>query len=154
MTPKTPDNKFPVFLLSLIIVSFLQLNWKASLGWSPELVMTLMVISGFYLNILEMAALSAVGIFIFNWRPVPGAEILFFFFIPFLIVFARRFFPWRVEINNIAGIILAVSLFYAVFGLQALMANIPLFILILVITAGFGAAGFQLFNYFYKISPI
>ncbi len=154
MMPKTSDNKFAVFLLSLVIVSFLQLNWKASLGWSPELVMALMVISGFYLNIIEMAALSASGIFIFNWRPVPGAEVLFFFFIPFLVVFARRFFPWRVEINNIAGIILAISIFYVVFAPHALMANISLFILILVITSGFGAAGFQLFNYFYKISPI
>lgn len=151
---KASNNRFIVFLLALIVASFLQLNWKASFGWSPEFIMAFLVISGFYLGILEMAALSAAGIFILNWRPGMGWEILFFFFIPFLVIYARKFLPWHAGINNIIGIIFSICVFYAAFDLQAVMANMLLFGIIIAITAGFGAAGFQLFNYFYKISPI
>lgn len=146
---KAPSNKFAVFFLAFIIASFLQLNWKAAFGWSPEFAMALLVVCGFYLSILEMAALSAAGIFIFSWRPGPGWEILFFFLIPFIVIYARKFLPWHGGINNIIGIILAVSVFYAVSDFTAIAANIPLFSIILFITVCFGAAAFQLFNYFY-----
>jgi len=151
---KASNNRFAVFSLAFIAASFLQLNWKAGFGWSPEFVMALLVICGFYLNILEMAVISAAGIFIFNWRPNPGWEILFFFFIPFLAIYARKFLPWHGGINNIVVIILSVFAFYAVSDLPTVITNTPLLAIILLITAGFGAAAFQFFNYFYKISPI
>ncbi|HUX35496.1 MAG TPA: hypothetical protein VMV71_00515 [Candidatus Paceibacterota bacterium] len=151
---KASNNRFAVFLLSFVIASFLQLNWKAALGWSPEFVMALFIICGFYLNLFEMLALSAAGIFIFNWRPEPGWEVLFFFSIPFMVIYARRFLPWHGGINNTVGIIFAVSAFYAISDFPAVAANISLFSIILGITAVFGAAVFQFFSYFYKISPI
>ena len=147
-------NKFAVCSLLLFIALFLQLNWKVGFGWAPELVMASLIIFGLYLGVLEMTVLSALGVFILNWRPVPGYEILFFFFVPFLNIFARRIFPWRTELNNIAGIILSVSIFYSISNPGGIAANSYLFALIILITAGFGAAVFQILNYFYKISVI
>lgn len=150
---KIQNNKFAVFFLTIIIASFAQLNMKAVFGWSPEFILAALVVSGFYLSILETATLAAISIFIINWRPLPGWEMFLFLMFPFVVILARKILPWRSEINGIFGIVLSVAAFYALSDLNAIFLNPVLFGNILALTAGFGAILFQIFNYFYKISP-
>ncbi|MEK7546680.1 MAG: hypothetical protein AAB536_00655 [Patescibacteria group bacterium] len=151
---KEKYGKLAASFLFFVIASFLQLNFKAFFGWSPEFAMAALVVFGFYLSVLEMGVLSFFGIFLFNWRVLPGWEILFFFLIPFFMMFARKIFPWRNDFNCVLGTVFSVFVFYAVFGLQGILGNPGVFMWILAATAFFGAAVFRLLNYFYKISPI
>ena len=126
---------------------------KAVFGWSPEFILAALVVSGFYLNILETATLVAVSILILNWRPTPGLEIFLFLILPFAVILARKFSPWKSEINGVLGIVLSVVVFYAFSNLSAIFLNPIIFAEIIALTALFGAILFQIFNYFYKISP-
>lgn len=149
---KIQSNKFAVFFFTLIIASFAQLSMKAALGWSPELVMTTLVLAAFYLSVLEMAALSAFGIFILNWRPLPGWEIFLFFLLPFMVMSVKKIFPWRSVINGVLGTVLSVAVFYALSNWNAVISNLAVFAEILALTAVFSAVLVQILNYFYKIS--
>lgn len=151
--PRASISKFTVFFLATIIASFAQLNMKAVFGWSPEFILAALVVSGFYLNILETATLVAVSILILNWRPTPGLEIFLFLILPFAVILARKFSPWKSEINGVLGIVLSVVVFYAFSNLSAIFLNPIIFAEIIALTALFGAILFQIFNYFYKISP-
>lgn len=151
---KAPNNKFAVFLLAFIIVSFLQFNWKDIFGWSPEFAMAFLVVCGFYLNIGETAVICAIGVLLFNWLPLPGSEILFYFLIPLIIIYVRKMFPWQSGFINFLGTILAVAVFYSVSDFPAVAANLPFFAMIVFTTAVFGAVIFYLFDYFYKMPSI
>ncbi|MBI4084906.1 MAG: hypothetical protein HY432_00080 [Candidatus Liptonbacteria bacterium] len=148
------QNKFIVSLLLLLIASFLQFNFKLHFGWTPEFAMATLVVFGFYLGFLEIAFLCALGVFLFNWMPLPGFEILFFFLLPFLVLSARKIFPWKSEVNNVLIVSVSAFLFYAISDWSVISGNAFLFGLILIGTAAFGAAIFQILNYFYKLSPI
>jgi len=145
-------DKFAVFFFTLIIVSFAQLGIKAEFGWSPELILATLVLSAFYLGILEMAALCAFGIFLLNWRPLPGLEIVLFFLFPFVIMYVKTIFPWKSMINCVFGAVLSVAFFYGVSNWGAIVSNPIIFAYILALTAVFCAVLFQIFNYFYKTS--
>ncbi len=147
------SNKFAASVLVLTIALSLQFNFKAFLGWSPEFVMAALVALIFYLDILEMAILAALSVLIMNWKPLPGLEMMFFFIIPFLVMFGRNISPWESGFNNILGIILSVIIFYAVFGWSVFWGNIYFLGLITGMTTIFGAAIFHILSYFYKISP-
>ncbi len=148
---KLSSNKFAVFFFTFIIASFSQLNLKAALGWSPELIMSMLVVAGFYLSVLEIAALSAFGIFILNWQPFPEWEIILYFLLPFVIISAKNIFPWSGAINGILGAVLSTAVFYAISNFGAIISNPMVFINILILTAVFSFVLFQLFNFLYKI---
>jgi len=147
---KVSINKFGAFFFVLIIASFAQLNLKAAVGWSPELILATLVISAFYSSVLEMAALCAFGILILNWQPFPGWEILLFFFLPFIVVSVKNIFPWRGMVNGVLGAVLSVVVFYALSDWGAIVSNPAVFAKILALTAIFSAALIQILNYFYK----
>ncbi|MDO8664209.1 MAG: hypothetical protein Q7K44_01510 [Candidatus Liptonbacteria bacterium] len=147
---KLSINKFAVFFFTLITVSFAQLNLKATFGWSPELILSALVISAFYLGVLEMATLCAFGILILNWRPFPGWEISLFFLLPFMVMFVKKIFPWRSMINGVLGTVLSVAVFYALSDWGAIISGPAVFAEILVLTGIFAAALFQILSYFYK----
>ncbi len=147
---KLSINKFAVFFFALIIASFAQLSLKAAFGWSPELILAALVISGFYLSVLEMAILCVFGILILNWQPLPGWEILLFFLLPFMVMSVKKIFPWRGMINGVLGTVLSVAVFYALSDWGAIISNPAVFAKILALTAIFSAALFQILNYFYK----
>ncbi len=150
--PKLSINKFAVFFCAFTIASLAQLNLKAALGWSPELVMATLVLAAFYLSVLEMTALSALGIFILNWRPFIDWEILLFFLLPFIVMSAKKIFPWRSAISGVLSSVLSVTVFYAFSNWSAIISNTAAFSEILALTAVFSAVLVQIFNYFYRTS--
>lgn len=147
---KVSINKFAVFFFTLIIAIFAQSILKTAFGWSPELIMATLVAAGFYLSVLEMAALSTFGIFILNWQPFPEWEIILYFILPFAIMSIKNILPWSGSVNGILGAVLSTAVFYATSDFGAIVYNQAIFAEILAATAVFSAVLFQIINYFYK----
>lgn len=147
--PKPSINKAAVFIFIFIISVFAQVIFKSSIGWSPEFIMAALVTAVFYLNVLEMVLLSAFGIFMLNWQPVLGWEILLFFLMPFIIMAAKNIFPWNAIINSVFGTVLSITVFYGLVNWSAILSNPVIFAEVLMLTAIFSAVLFQISNYFY-----
>lgn len=146
-------SKFIVFVLALITALFLQFTCMLIWGWSPEFIIALLIVSRFYLDILETTALVTFSILIIDWRPAPGGELIFFVALLLAAIFAKRIFPWKNEINGVLGIILTIVFFYGLSNPSVVISSAFVFFDIVILTGISGAIMFKIFNCFYKILP-
>jgi|GEM_PF-2445088 len=142
--------KFYTCLLTLIIALMLQLNSRDVFGWSPEFVLGTMIVFAFYLEFIELAALTSVSALALNWQPSLNLELLLIAILPMIIFGVKKFLPWRNAINNFLAILSALLIFYGATNYAALSGYPFLFPKIVFGNLIFGGLLFQTFGYFYK----
>ncbi len=143
-------NKLIIFFLILLIALFLQVNWRVAAGWSPEFVVGVLIVSAFYLNLLEVAALSVASAFFLGWRPVPNFEILLLIFLPLFIAYFKKYFPWRNDVNVLISLLFSISVFYSLTNFGALVSDFRIFSFIAAATAFFVFLMFHALNRLYE----
>ncbi len=107
-------KKFLSAFLLLVLMLTLSLKLKLFFGFAPDFVAALLITFGFIFSFYETAILGAFGLWILNWRPLPGRELLVLAGLMLLAYLGRYFMPFKRFVSLGAITLLGTLLLYAV----------------------------------------
>lgn len=117
MNPLERNNQLFLFtILALILAVVLQFRFQGWFGYSPDLVLALMVAASFFLPFVEFLFLVVLGAWLLNWQPVLGYEMVAMMALPILVFWARRFLPGKLYFSLGLATFLVLILFYIPVG--------------------------------------
>lgn len=117
--------KFISGLVLLLIVLAFTLKMKLFFGWTPDLVLGLLVAYGMVFGFYEVFFFSGFAAWILNWQPWPGPELWILAGIAILAFAGKFFMPWQRWVSTIilaGGGVLAL---YAAGAPSTLLSNLP-----------------------------
>jgi hypothetical protein len=79
-----------LLVLASLLLTF---KFKAALGWSPDFILPVLVVSGFFLDIYALAFLVLMAIWVINWQAGLPVELWIMAVAPFVAWFGKRFMP-------------------------------------------------------------
>jgi hypothetical protein len=140
--------KLPVMCALMILAIEIQLLCISSFGWSLDLALATLIAFTAFVNLHELTFLTLLSMWLLNWQPAVGPELLAFGLIPLVAFVARKSSPWNIWASTGAFILSGVPFMYLAAGVPLRIMREPQFILN---AAGSAAAGLLLLWLLYEI---
>jgi hypothetical protein len=106
-------SRFLGAALLVLLAMLLTLKLKAILGWSPDLILPVLVVAAFLLDIYALAFLVLLGVWVLNWQTGLPLELLVLAAVPLAAWFGKRFLPPAPWLTLAAAIAAGELLLYA-----------------------------------------
>ncbi len=136
------------FVLLLIVLGF-TLKMKLFFGWTPDLVIALLVAFGMTFGIYEVLIFTGLTVWILNWQPWPAPELVWLVLLALLSFTGRFFMPWQRWVSVIVLTAGGIAVFYALALPAALPGAWRFFLGDVLISVLFSFAVVRIFRFFY-----
>ncbi len=149
MSP-SQSHKFLAGFLVLVIAFLLWSRFGYLFNFKPDFVFASLIALSFFLGLLELLFLILLSVFLMNWQPILGVEMMIFSVVPIgIFLFRKIIFPLEGWLSNLVGIVLGLIVFYGLTDLSLALAHYGTILKDIFISALFGFLIFGLFDYFY-----
>lgn len=136
--------------LLVLIAMVLTFKLKAALGWSPDLILPVLAVTGFLLNIYPLTLLVFLSAWVLNWQTGLPAEIWILSATPFFAWLGKRFLPSMPWLTLAATIVVGEILLYAVADTNMFFSNIGFIISNIAFASFLGVALAVLLEWVYE----
>jgi hypothetical protein len=135
--------KFVSFFLIVILSLLLQIQFRASLHWSPEFVLASLIVIAFFASLPELLFLTVLSAWLLNWQPGLAPELALFLLMPVIAHLFRRLLPWEPWVTLV--LVLSAAECALAILTEADVFRTLLFYGVLASTLAYGAGTFLLF---------
>lgn len=133
--------------LAALLLTF---KFKAALGWSPDLILPVLAVAGFFLNIYSLAFLVFLIVWVLNWQAGLPMELWILALVPFAAWLGKRFLPSSPWLT-LAGVIgVGEILVYGLAGGGIFLGNLGFIISNMAFAVLFGLALMTLLEWVYE----
>jgi hypothetical protein len=126
--------------LLVLVALLLTFKLKSALGWSPDLLLPVLAVAGFFLNIYALAFLVLLVIWILNWQAGLPPELWVLAAVPFAAWLGKKFLPSAPWLTLAAIIGAGEVLLYALADAGMLLGNLGFIISNIVFAVLLGLA--------------
>ncbi|OGY98453.1 MAG: hypothetical protein A2855_00045 [Candidatus Liptonbacteria bacterium RIFCSPHIGHO2_01_FULL_57_28] len=143
-------SKFVSAALLVLVALLLTFKLKAALGWSPDVLLPILAVAGFFLDIYALAFLVLLTVWVLNWQTGLPVEMLVLAAAPCAAWLGKRFLP-AVPWLTLAAVILAGEVaLYALGDASILLGNLGFIISNVVFALLFGLSLMALLEWAYE----
>jgi len=137
--------RFIAAVFAVFLACVLQF-WFASLGIAVNLILAALIALAFLFGIWEVVFFTVLALFIINWQPAFGEEIVLFGVLPLAAYASHRLFSWEAWAGSLVAIAAGLVITYGALEPEIFFARPGAFLLDLIGSLLFGAAVFAVLN--------
>ncbi|MEK9180336.1 MAG: hypothetical protein AAB897_02910 [Patescibacteria group bacterium] len=137
------SKKFITAILILFIGAAAQLILGEFFGFWINFALAALVAVAFFLELIQLAFLALLAVFLLNSRPAFSYELLFVAALPFLVLKLRELLPWHRWLSCGFFVFLGIAAMYAIFAPGIFVSDIQIFLIDALSAVIFGTVAFK-----------
>jgi hypothetical protein len=136
--------------LLVLVALLLTFKFKTALGWSPDLILPVLVVSGFFLDVYALIFLVLMAVWVINWQSGLPVELWIMAAAPLIAWFGKKSLPSAPWFTLAVVIGVADILLYALSDAGIFMENLGFILSNVSFAVLFGLALMTLLEWVYE----